>query len=159
MARDLASDCWNGKDSQCRARLNEAATTAYRSLKPGRDTGTEALQKFQEVLSFIGTLQKSLIDEGDGVFGPYGLGTEYDSTDESNCSYGTLTQSAVSSFQSTCKAFALPEYSAGTVRMICDGLAGMQTLDMMDHIMLLAAQGASAIAGSAAGEAGGAGDS
>jgi hypothetical protein len=111
-------------------RLQEAATVGFRSMKRGRDQGTDALHLLQSALIALegqpAWYDETVDDAGNltqvptALFGPYAWGNE--DTGPGACYFGPNTENAVKDFQS----------KIGGGLLAVDGIAGMQTLQAMD---------------------------
>jgi Putative peptidoglycan binding domain len=102
-------------------RLQEAATTGFRSMLKGRDANTEAVFLLQTCLKLLDG--RAAIRTGE-LFGPFDFGNE--SNGPSNSTYGAFTEQAVSDFQS----------ASGMGESDIDGIAGIETLHMIDAHLL-----------------------
>lgn len=111
-------------------RLQEAAKVGFRSMKRGRDQGTDALHLLQSALITLEgqpAWYDSIEDDAGNykqvpgaLFGPYAWGNE--DTGPGACYFGPNTENAVKDFQ----------IKAGKGLLAVDGIAGMQTLQEID---------------------------
>ena len=121
--RPLRSRVWKHD-----GRLQQAATTAFRSLKRGRDQGTEALHLLQSALIGLEGRPSGSFVSGPGgdedvreqLFGPNNWGDE--TGGPGRCYFGPNTENAVWDFQSKSPLDA-------------DGIAGIETLQSMDDCL------------------------
>lgn len=126
--RPLQSRVWKGN-----RRLQEAATTAFRSMKAGRDPGSEAVHLLQSALIALdGRSSQSFMlgDDDEPVrekfFGPYAWGDETGEGSVERCYFGRHTENAVRDFQ------AKRDLVVGEI----DGIAGIATLHDMDGFLV-----------------------
>lgn len=124
--RALRSKFWKHN-----GRLQQAATTAFRSMKIGRDQGTEALDLLQSALRDMdGRAGAKVIPPNEPEyyrrFGPYNWGDE--ATGPGRCYFGPNTENAVRDFQAK-----IPQELA---ELEADGIAGIATLRELDDYLL-----------------------
>lgn len=99
-------------------RLQEAKTQPYRSLLEGRDTGTEALHRFQSALLHLRGRPNAF-----GQPYCYDIPANEHPSESARCYFGTMTRRAVTAFQQQTKLGA-------------DGIAGQTTLKHVDALLV-----------------------